>query len=92
MNGNGHKMPSLSRDYYWVCAIVKERPFVQGWHLTENEAYQWGFSNLVNKGVDFEVLPFRSINRIKVRDMWKNILLERGKRLESVLARAKYKL
>ena len=92
MSGNGHKRMSLTRDYYWVCAVVNGRPFVQGWHLTDNDASQWGFSHLTPRGIDFEVNPFRTVDRFSARDKWKNILLERSNQLDTVLSRAKYKL
>ena len=92
MNGNGHQSANPTREYYWVCAVVEGRPFVQGWHSAENEAERWGFEHLTGRGIDFEVQTFRTIDRVNARDKWKNILLERGKKLDSVLARAKYKL
>jgi len=65
---------------------------VQGWHSNESDAERWGFDHLTGKGINFEVLPFRTIDRFSARDKWRNILFERGYRLESIMARAKYKV
>lgn len=90
MDNNGHKRQRPQKEVYWVCAIEKssQRPIVQGYHLTEDAARQWGWEHI--KDGDFEVCLFPTVNKIAARDYYKNRILERTNSLASIFTRAKY--
>ena len=91
MGNNGHKQRAIPRrDYYWVCAIVDNRPFVQGPHGTEINARDWGREHA--NSVDFEVLSFPTIDKTAARDYYKNVLAERGNLIPFIFKRGKYKI
>ena len=79
-------------DYIWVCAVEKAtgRPIVHGPHKDENEGREWGFAHIQDG--DFEVLTFPTCDRIKARDHYKSIMLERTNLIASTFPRAKYKV
>jgi len=91
---NGHDSRVTSLPYWWTWAIDPTTGglIILGWSHSEGEAYQEGQSNLTSRGLEFEVTPLRTRNRLYAKDLLNKIRLDRGDKIESLMKRAKYKL
>ncbi len=85
-----YQIPSLKPKVYYIIAIVRGRPFIDGWYATKEEAQKIAWRNL--QGVVFDIVESDTRDRSKFTQNCKHQILEQTGNIEEAIRPVKHQI